>query len=182
MRRSSCRRDGGRGGARRRRRRIRIDERERAVAQWTFDHDAGGGARHHDPAGRRAPSTCRSSAGEQVLGVLGLPLAEAADFRDPARRRLLDALPAQTAAALERLALAERSRETDGRGRGRAPPHGAPELALARHAHAARLDRGRGQHHARRPTRPRPAGARPGRARSSRSRTAWGGWWPTCWT
>ena len=50
----------------------------------------------------------------RTVGVLGLPLAGSRrDFRDPARRRLLESLAGQTAVALERLALAERSRESE---------------------------------------------------------------------
>jgi len=88
-----------------------IDERERAVAQWTFDHAqaAGQGTRTLPAA---AAMYVPIVAGEQVVGVLGLSADEATFFRDPARRRLLEALSSQGAAALERLALAERSRKT----------------------------------------------------------------------
>ena len=83
------------------------------MAQWSFDHD--------QAAGRGTDARCRppralylplASSGRTV-GVLGLPLAGAADFRDPARRRLLESLAGQTAVAFERLALAERSRESE---------------------------------------------------------------------
>jgi two-component system sensor histidine kinase KdpD len=88
-----------------------IDERERAVAQWTFDHAqaAGQGTRTLPAA---AAMYVPVAAGEQVLGVLGLSADDPTFFRDPARRRLLEALSALSAAALERLALAERSRQT----------------------------------------------------------------------
>jgi two-component system sensor histidine kinase KdpD len=88
-----------------------IDERERAVAQWSFDHaqPAGQGTRTLPGA---AALYLPLLAGEQVVGVLGLRAAEPTLFRDPARRRLVDALAGQGAAALERLALAERSRQT----------------------------------------------------------------------
>ena len=88
-----------------------LDERESAVAQWTFDHaqPAGQGTRTLPAA---AALYLPISAGDQVLGVLGLRADEPALFRDPARRRLVDALSAQGAAALQRLALAERSRKT----------------------------------------------------------------------
>jgi two-component system sensor histidine kinase KdpD len=88
-----------------------IDERERAVAQWAFDHAqaAGQGTRTLPAA---AAMYVPIAAGEQVVGVLGLSADEATFFRDPARRRLVEALSAQGAAALERLALTERSRKT----------------------------------------------------------------------
>jgi two-component system sensor histidine kinase KdpD len=89
-----------------------FDERERAVAQWTFDHEqaAGRGTRTLPAA---AALYLPLSASGDAVGVLGIPLAHPAEFRDPARRRLLEALAGQTAAALERLALAERSRESE---------------------------------------------------------------------
>jgi two-component system sensor histidine kinase KdpD len=89
-----------------------FDDRERAVAQWSFDHGqaAGRGTRTLPAA---AALYLPLSASGDAVGVLGVPLTDAAEFRDPARRRLLEALAGQTAAALERLALAERSRETE---------------------------------------------------------------------
>ena len=44
--------------------------------------------------------------------MLGLQAEDPGFFRDPARRRLIEALAGQTAAALERLALTEQSRQT----------------------------------------------------------------------
>jgi two-component system sensor histidine kinase KdpD len=89
-----------------------FDERERAVAQWSFDHGqpAGRGTSTLPAAG--ALYLPLSSSGRSV-GVLGLPLEDTGEFRDPARRRLLESLAGQTAVALERLALAERSRESE---------------------------------------------------------------------
>ncbi|HET7468725.1 MAG TPA: sensor histidine kinase KdpD [Gemmatimonadales bacterium] len=88
-----------------------IDERERAVAQWTFDHAqvAGQGTRTLPAA---TAMYVPIAAGEQVLGVLGLSTDDPAFFRDPARRRLVEALSAQGASALERLSLTEQSRKT----------------------------------------------------------------------
>jgi len=88
-----------------------IDERERAVAQWTFDHAqvAGQGTRTLPAA---MAMYVPIAAGEQVLGVLGLSADDSTFFRDPARRRLVEALSAQGAAALERLSLTEQSRKT----------------------------------------------------------------------
>ncbi|MGH7511705.1 MAG: DUF4118 domain-containing protein [Gemmatimonadales bacterium] len=89
-----------------------FDERERAVAQWSFDHSQAAGRGTTTLPGAGALYMPLESSGKAV-GVLGLPLGEAAEFRDPARRRLLESLAGQTAAALERLVLAERSRESE---------------------------------------------------------------------
>jgi len=89
-----------------------LDERERAVAQWSFDHNQAAGRGTTTLPGARALYLPLASSGRTV-GILGLPLAGAADFRDPARRRLLESLAGQTAVAFERLALAERSRESE---------------------------------------------------------------------
>jgi len=89
-----------------------FDERERAVAQWTFDHEQAAGRGTRTLPAATALYLPLASSGDAV-GVLGIPLAQPAEFRDPARRRLLDALAGQTAAALERLALTQRSRETE---------------------------------------------------------------------
>jgi two-component system sensor histidine kinase KdpD len=48
----------------------------------------------------------------RVHGVLGIRASEPGRFRDPAQRRLLEALASQAATTLERLTLAERSRRT----------------------------------------------------------------------
>ena len=89
-----------------------LDERERAVAQWSFDHGQPAGRGTTTLPGALALYLPLSSSGRAV-GVLGLPLAEPSEFRDPARRRLLESLAGQTAAALERLQLAQRSRESE---------------------------------------------------------------------
>ena len=89
-----------------------IDERERAVAQWTFDHAQAAGRGTTTLPGAGALYLPLESSG-RALGVVGLPLASPSEFREPARRRLLESLAGQTAAALERLVLAERSRESE---------------------------------------------------------------------
>jgi len=88
-----------------------IDERERAVAQWTFDHGQAAGRGTSTLPGASALYAPLESSGRSV-GVIGLPLGDPTEFRDPARRRLLESLAGQTGAALERLVLAERSRES----------------------------------------------------------------------
>jgi two-component system sensor histidine kinase KdpD len=88
-----------------------FDDRERAVAQWSLDHGqvAGQGTKTLPAA---AAMYLPLAASDRVHGVLGIQAADAGLFREPARRRLLETLSGQTAAALERLALTERSRQT----------------------------------------------------------------------
>jgi two-component system, OmpR family, sensor histidine kinase KdpD len=88
------------------------DERERAVAQWVFDHGQAAGRGTRTLPAASALYLPLASSGRTV-GVLAIPLADPSEFRDPARSRLLDALAGQTALALERLALAEHSRQTE---------------------------------------------------------------------
>ena len=89
-----------------------LDERERAVAQWTFDHKQAAG-RGTSTLPAAAALYLPLSSSDRAVGVVGIPLADPVQFRDPARRRLLEALAGQTAVALERLALAEYSRQTE---------------------------------------------------------------------
>jgi two-component system sensor histidine kinase KdpD len=88
-----------------------FDERERAVAQWTCYHGqvAGQGTKTLPAA---AAMYLPLTASGRVVGVLGIRAADPRLFRDPARRRLVEALSGQTALALERLDLAERSQQT----------------------------------------------------------------------
>jgi two-component system sensor histidine kinase KdpD len=88
-----------------------LDERERAVAQWSHDHGqvAGQGTKTLPAA---AAMYLPLTTSDRVLGVLGIQAADSGVFRDPARRRLVEALSGQTAVALERLELTERSRQT----------------------------------------------------------------------
>jgi two-component system, OmpR family, sensor histidine kinase KdpD len=88
-----------------------FDDRERAVAQWSHDHGqvAGQGTKTLPAA---SAMYLPLAASDRVHGVLGIQAADAGFFREPARRRLLETLSGQTAAALERLALTERSRQT----------------------------------------------------------------------
>jgi two-component system, OmpR family, sensor histidine kinase KdpD len=88
-----------------------FDERERAVAQWSFDHGQMAGRGTTTLPAAAALYVPLSSSGRSA-GVMGLPLGDPNEFRDPAQRRLLESLAGQTAAALERLTLAEKSRES----------------------------------------------------------------------
>jgi two-component system, OmpR family, sensor histidine kinase KdpD len=88
-----------------------FDERERAVAEWTYSHGqvAGQGTKTLPAAAAMYLPLTTSG---RVVGVLGIRAADPRLFRDRARRRLVEALSGQTAVALERLDLAERSRQT----------------------------------------------------------------------
>jgi two-component system sensor histidine kinase KdpD len=88
-----------------------FDERERAVAQWSYDHGQAAGRGTTTLPGAGALYVPLASSG-RAIGVIGLPLTQPAEFRDPAQRRLLESLAGQTATALERLALAEQRRES----------------------------------------------------------------------
>ena len=88
-----------------------LDERERAVAQWSHDHGqvAGQGTKTLPAA---TAMYLPLVASDRVLGVLGIQATDPGFFREPARRRLLETLSGQTAAALERLTLTEQTRQT----------------------------------------------------------------------
>jgi hypothetical protein len=118
-----------------------FDDRERAVAQWTFDHGQVAGRGTSTLPGAGALYLPLESSG-RVVGVIGLPLTVATEFRDPARRRLLESLAGQTAAALERLV--RRGGAEDRRWRSRPAASPPAELAVTRHALAS--IRGRRQH------------------------------------
>ena len=89
-----------------------IDEKERSVAQWVFDH------------GRRAGSgtdTLPSAAGLYVpltasigvVGVLGVRTADPTRFDDPTVLELLETFAGQAALALERAQLADRAQREE---------------------------------------------------------------------
>ena len=115
------------------------------MAQWSFDHAQAAGR-----GTTTLPGAARAVRAARVVGPDGrrprapagragrLPRPRAPPPARGARR------PDRGGARAARAGGAEPG--VRGRGRGRAAPHGAAELALARHAHAARLDRGRGEH------------------------------------
>jgi two-component system sensor histidine kinase KdpD len=89
-----------------------LDDREMGVAQWAHDQ--------LQPAGHETSTLPAAVAlyvplglSDRSVGVLGIRPTERHQFRDPARRRLLEALAGQAAVAFERVALAERSRRTE---------------------------------------------------------------------
>jgi two-component system sensor histidine kinase KdpD len=88
------------------------DEHERTVAQWVFDHGTAAGHGTATLPAAAAFYVPLASSGRS-LGVLGIRPKEPDEFREPARRRLLEALAGQTGVALERLMLAERGRQTE---------------------------------------------------------------------
>jgi two-component system sensor histidine kinase KdpD len=89
-----------------------LEDRERAVTQWVYDHGRMAG---------QGTSTLPAATGVYVplgpsgrtMGVLGLRVADPARFRDPAERRLLEGLADQAGAALERIALTDRNRRNE---------------------------------------------------------------------
>ena len=96
----------------------RLDEADRAAAQWAFDNDrpAGRGA-DTLPGARRLFLPMRTGRG--TLGVIGLDADGTGPILTPEGRRLLDALADMGALAIERVRLvedldrAERAAETD---------------------------------------------------------------------
>ena len=158
-----------------------LDDRERAVAQWSHDHGqvAGQGTKTLPAA---AAMYLPLTASDRVVGVLGIQATDPGFFRDPGRRRLIEALSGQTAVALERLALTERSRQTS-------VEFEAERLRnalLNSLSHDMRVP----SHPSNRP--PLPCSRRPtatsrrpsmiSQPPSSASRSRWTGWWPICWT
>jgi two-component system, OmpR family, sensor histidine kinase KdpD len=82
------------------------DSRERAVAQWAFDHKSAAGANTDTlPAGAALYEPL--VAGEECLGVLGIEVAPTLRPLPPDQRELLTALARQIAGPLERARLAE---------------------------------------------------------------------------
>ena len=108
--------DGGRGG---RRSAGAVSARRAGAGRGAVELRSrpGGRARHDDAARRRGALPAARVVGHARSASSGCRSPMPADFRDPARRRLLETLAGQTAVALERLALAERSREPRSRSR-----------------------------------------------------------------
>jgi two-component system sensor histidine kinase KdpD len=82
------------------------DPRERAVAQWAFDHKSAAGA-DTDTLPGGAVLYEPLVAGEECLGVLGIEVAPTLRPLPPDQRELLTALARQIAGPLERARLAE---------------------------------------------------------------------------
>ncbi|MCU0624414.1 MAG: ATP-binding protein, partial [Gemmatimonadaceae bacterium] len=88
-----------------------LDEKEVAVARWAAEHDAAAGLGTATLPGASS-LWLPLSAGDRVLGVLGVAPRSPERLSPVAARSLLDALRQQAALAIERVALAE-----DGRAR-----------------------------------------------------------------
>jgi len=85
-----------------------VDEKERSVAQWAFDHrQAAGMATDTLPAARAHYVPLEGSAG--VVGVMGVRPADPRRFQEPALQHLLETFAAQAALALERALIAEQA-------------------------------------------------------------------------
>jgi two-component system sensor histidine kinase KdpD len=85
-----------------------MDEKERSVAQWAFDHrQAAGVGTDTLPAAQAHYVPLEGSAG--VIGVMGVRPEDPRRFQDPALQRLLETFAAQAAGALERALLAEQA-------------------------------------------------------------------------
>ena len=85
-----------------------MDEKERSVAQWSFDHrQAAGVGTDTLPAAQAHYLPLEASSG--VIGVMGVRPADPRRFQDPALQHLLETFAAQSAGALERALLAEQA-------------------------------------------------------------------------
>ena len=85
-----------------------LDEKERSVAQWVFDHrQAAGVGTDTLPAAQAHYVPLEGSSG--VVGVMGVRPADPRRFQDPALQHLLETFAAQAAGALERALLAEQA-------------------------------------------------------------------------
>jgi two-component system sensor histidine kinase KdpD len=90
--------------------RLHLDLKERAVADWTF--------RNHQEAGR-GTTTLGSAAllylplktSANILGVLGVKMADLTDYNSQQHRLLLDAFASQTAMALERVRFSQQAEQ-----------------------------------------------------------------------
>jgi len=89
-----------------------LDEKERSVAQWVFDHSqrAGAGTDTLPSAGGLYVPLVASSG---IIGVLGVRAADPARFEDPTVLQLLETFAGQAALALERAHLADRAQKEE---------------------------------------------------------------------
>lgn len=85
---------------------LHLDTKELAAATWTYHHGQPAGRGEGTLSGTRA-RYLPLRAGAHVLGVLAVAEPEPSAIQDPERRRILEAMAAQVAVALERAHLAE---------------------------------------------------------------------------
>src|SRR5882724_10393805 len=84
---------------------VTLDDKERGVAQWVFDHaEMAGMGTSTLPAAQWFYLPLQAS--ERTVGVVGVRHADPARFRDPVRRQLLETFAGQVAASLDRVRLA----------------------------------------------------------------------------
>ncbi|HWC73529.1 MAG TPA: sensor histidine kinase KdpD [Gemmatimonadales bacterium] len=89
-----------------------LDEKERSVAQWVFDHGQRAGAGTDTlPSASSLYVPLRASTG--VIGVLDVRASDPTRFEDPTLLQLLETFAGQAALALERAQLAERAQEEE---------------------------------------------------------------------
>jgi two-component system sensor histidine kinase KdpD len=87
-----------------------LDDKERGVAQWVFDHGRPAGVGTDTlPAAQARYLPLVASSG--TVGVLGVRPVDATTLEDPAVQGLLEAFAGQSALALERGLLAERAQQ-----------------------------------------------------------------------
>jgi two-component system sensor histidine kinase KdpD len=89
-----------------------LDEKERSVAQWVFDHRQRAGAGTDtlpSASGLYVPLAASSG----VVGVLGVRAADPSRFEDPTLLQLLETFAGQAALALERAQLADRAQKEE---------------------------------------------------------------------
>jgi len=87
-----------------------LDEKERAVAQWVYEHGENAGLGTATLPAAAALYVPLKTSGRTV-GVVGVAPTDPRRFQDPVQRQLLEALAGLAAVALERAALVERSRQ-----------------------------------------------------------------------
>ena len=85
-----------------------VDEKERSVAQWAFEHGRPAGAATATLAGASGLYVPVPASGG-VIGVVGLRAPDPARLAEPLRQRQLETFAAQAGLALERAILAERA-------------------------------------------------------------------------
>ena len=82
-----------------------LDDKERSVAQWVFDHAAIAGLGTSTlPAAQWLYLPLQAS--DRTVGVVGVKPDDPGRFQDPVRRQLLETFAAQVAASLDRVRLA----------------------------------------------------------------------------
>ncbi|MEZ5394156.1 MAG: sensor histidine kinase KdpD [Bryobacterales bacterium] len=90
-----------------------VSARELGVAQWVVDNARPGGLGTATLSGAEALQLPIPGAGNRTLGAFAVRPSDARSFHDPERMRLLEAVVAQTGAALERTRLAQVAQQAE---------------------------------------------------------------------